>query len=335
MKERFSPNKFRLTSLTLVLILVISIANSALCQTLPNTNAQKESIAIDTLNKNRLKTTLFVGGTTYALGSTGLYLAWYKDYPRSGFHFFDDYGQWSHMDKVGHIYSTYAQSELLYKGFRWTGLSENQSILYGLGTSLLFQSTIEVMDGFSTEWGFSWTDFGANVIGATAFGLQQKTWGEQRLRIKFSASPVDYSRDINQSISLVDRSEHLFGTNTIEKLLKDYNGQTYWLSLNPRSFTKKDTWIPDWMNIAFGYGAANMLGGYDNIWTQEGELFNANNEYQRYQQFYLSLDADLSKIKTSSKVWRTLLDILNYIKLPFSTIEINTLGQVKFHILHF
>jgi hypothetical protein len=78
-----------------------------------------------------------------------------------------------------------------------------------------------------------------------------------------------------------------------------------------------------------------MLGGNDNIWEQGGELINLNSEFQRYQQFYFSLDADLSKVKTNSKFWRTMLDILNYIKLPFSTIEINTLGQVKFHILHF
>jgi len=319
----------------LVLISLLSIASIALCQTLPNTNAQKAPIAIDTLNKNRLKTTLFVGGTTYVLGSTGLYLAWYKDYPRSGFHFFDDYGQWSHMDKVGHMYSTYGQSELLYKGFRWTGLNEDRAILYGLATSLLFQSTIEVMDGFSTEWGFSWTDFGANLIGAAAFGMQQNAWGEQRLRLKFSASPVDYSVDISGSQYLLDRSQSLFGSNGLEKLLKDYNGQTYWLSVNPHSFTRKDTWIPEWMNIAFGYGVSNMLGGNDNIWEQGGELINLNSEFQRYQQYYFSLDADLSKVNTNSKFWRTLLDILNYIKLPFSTIEINTLGQVKFHILHF
>jgi hypothetical protein len=35
---------------------------------------------------------------------------------------------------------------------------------------------------------------------------------------------------------------------------KDYNGQTYWLSVNLHSFIK----APKWLNLAIGYGGRNV-----------------------------------------------------------------------------
>ncbi len=36
-------------------------------------------------------------------------------------------------------------------------------------------------------------------------------------------------------------------------ILKDYNGQTIWLSFNIHSFTK-DSFLPKWLSLAVGYG---------------------------------------------------------------------------------
>ena len=94
--------------------------------------------------------------------------------------------------------------------------------------------------------------------------------------------------------------------------------------------------FPKWLNIAVGYGAENMFGGYSNTWDVNGVMFDAfEDQFPRYKQFYISLDADLSRIDTGSPFLRTLLDILNIVKLPFSTLEINTLGEVKFHLIRF
>ena len=89
--------------------------------------------------------------------------------------------EWKQVDKVGHIYTAYLQGVLCYKGAQWVGLSEGQSIATGIICGSLFQTTIEVMDGFSTQWGFSIGDFAANALGVGAFALQQKYWGEQRI----------------------------------------------------------------------------------------------------------------------------------------------------------
>lgn len=69
------------------------------------------------------------------------------------------------MDKMGHLYNGFFQSDLIYQGARWTGINKRHALLYGVGISMLFQSTIELYDGFSPKWGFSWPDMAANGIG--------------------------------------------------------------------------------------------------------------------------------------------------------------------------
>ena len=130
----------------------------------------------DTLNKTRFNVALTSSSLIYTGFSYGLYNAWYKQYPQTNFHLFNDWHEWNKMDKAGHIYTAYFQGVLCYKGARWTGLDENNSILVGAICGSLFQSTIEMMDGFSEKWGFSIADFGANAVGVAAFVSQQKVW---------------------------------------------------------------------------------------------------------------------------------------------------------------
>ncbi len=54
-----------------------------------------------------------------------------------------------------------------------------------------------------------------------------------------------------------------------------------------------------------------------------------------YRQFYVSLDLDLTKISTNSKFLQTVFSVVNFIKIPAPTLEINTKGQIKFHYLYF
>ncbi|MFQ3306343.1 MAG: hypothetical protein ACI9K4_001412, partial [Polaribacter sp.] len=54
-----------------------------------------------------------------------------------------------------------------------------------------------------------------------------------------------------------------------------------------------------------------------------------------YRQFYLSLDIDLTKVNTNSKFLKSVFSVINFIKIPSPTLEINTKGQLKFHYLYF
>lgn len=293
----------------------------------------------DTFNQKRFNYALGISAVTYTGFSIGLYHTWYKQYPQGKFHFFDDYGEWNNMDKIGHVYTSYFQGVLCYRGARWTGLSDDKSIMVGAICGSLFQTTIEVMDGFSTEWGFSLSDMGANTAGIGLFALQQKYWKEQRISLKVSSYPKSYPDyyvigDQGTKMSLQDRADDLFGSSFPERFLKDYNAQVYWASVNVNSFLPENNNWPDWLNVAVGYGADNMFGGFENEWESNGELFAVDTEeYPRVHQFYLGLDLDLTKIKTENPFLKGVLSMFNIFKAPSPAIELNSRGEFTFHIL--
>jgi hypothetical protein len=117
------------------------------------------------------------------------------------------------------------------------------------------------------------------------------------------------------------------GRNFQQRLLKDYNGQTYWSSYNISSFLPSDAAFPKWMNIAIGYGATEM--------TSAKNIVNSVNNFQRTREFYLSFDADLNQIKWPRKWMKTTARILSFIKIPAPTFEMRSDGKVKMHALFF
>lgn len=296
--------------------------------------SQKVDSLSQLVYKKRQKTVFLTMGIGYSASTFALNEAWYKDYPRSSFHFFDDLAEWHKMDKIGHVFSANFQSIWAYNLYKWTGIEEDRSILYGALTSVLFQSTIEVLDGFSTEWGFSVYDFGSNVIGASLFAFQQKKWKEQRIIMKVSGQRRDYSdrsilsTDGSSSVLLQDRADDLYGNTLASRILKDYNGQIIWASTNLKSMFPQSR-LPNWLNVAVGYGAENMYGGFENAWSVGDQHFVVPDV--RYGQFYLSPDIDFSRIKTNKKGLKMLFDVLNIIKFPLPGLELNTNGKLVFH----
>ena len=160
------------------------------------------------------------------------------------------------------------------------------------------------------------------------FNRQYLIWKEQRISIKYSLHAVNYTRG-----ELRNRADDLYGTSLGEKILKDYNGITTWLSFNLYSFNHNIK--PKWLNIAVGYGAGNMYGGFENTWTDKAGVFHDRRDVKRYRKFFISLDADFTKFKTNSKAGKMILGILNIVKLPMPALEFNTLGQVVFHPMYF
>lgn len=202
----------------------------------------------------------------------------------------------------------------------------------------MFQSTIEVLDGHSEEWGFSIPDMACNMAGLGLFALQQHVWDEQRILIKFSAFPKNYSQNSitstqGVSTSYDQRAAQLFGSSLPSQVLKDYNAQTIWLSVNPSSFSSRSTVLPKWLNVAVGMGAENMFGGFQNSWTNENGTYNVS--LPRYKQYYLSLDIDLSRIPVKSPFWKSVLSVVNIIKIPFPTLEYNSQQGLVGHWIHF
>lgn len=218
------------------------------------------------------------------------------------------------MDKIGHMTTAYYIGRIGIDFFKWGGMERKKAVWFGGMLGSVYQSTIEVLDGYSTEWGFSNGDFIANTTGSMLVITQELLWKEQRIVLKYGFQQNPYAR----------YRPNVLGSNLQENLLKDYNGQTYWLSVNPASFISSSHCFPKWLNIAIGYGADGMIGGTINpTLTDE----NGNNLYfERYRQFYLSLDVDLTRIKTRSIILKTLFTTIGFIKIPAPALEFNKHG---------
>jgi hypothetical protein len=270
-------------------------------------------------NKDDKKRQWAIGGLTVAgYGGSFLFLsqAWYKDYPRTSFHTFNDAGEWSQMDKAGHAWTAYHTSRLTTNMWRWAGVDGKKAVLYGTGSSLLYMLSIEYLDGHSSQWGWSWADVGSNFFGAAVYAAQEGLWKGQRIGFKFSSLHKKYGDPI-----LKRRADVLYGGSFQGRLLKDYNAQTYWLSANIKSFFPK-TSFPPWLTISFGYGAEGMFGGYQNLaYNEDGSLAFDRRDIKRYRQIYLAPDVDFTKIKTNSKVLQSVFSALNVLKFPAPALE--------------
>jgi hypothetical protein len=270
----------------------------------------------DTLHKPR-RNSLIAAETLMAASSlVALDQLWYSEYPRSSFQFTNDNNQWKQMDKIGHIMTSYYIGKVGVDLLDWSGVSEKNQLIYGATAGFTFLTAVEILDGFSEEWGFSLGDIAANAAGTGILIGQELLWKEQRVKLKYSFHQTKYARI----------KPELLGNNFIEQSIKDYNGQTYWLSANIWSFAKESK-FPKWLNIAVGYGAEGML---------YGEILSTNNFNQNpYRQFYLSFDIDLVKLNPKSKFLKSVFSVINFIKIPAPTLEISSKKGIKFHYLYF
>lgn len=308
------------------LFLFFIFLNSAVAQN----NSCRFFTPSDTLNKKRVE---FIGASwvgIYGGALVGLNQLWYANYPRSSFHFYNDIREWNQIDKCGHVFTAYFEAEWSARVLQWTGMKKNSAAWWGGMTGVLFQSVIETLDGFSKKWGFSPADMTANCLGSGICISQNLLWNEQKLQLKFSSHPVNYSTDLKA------RTEDLYGNTIPQKVLKDYNGQTYWFSANIFSFMKnKESKFPKWLNFSVGYGAEGMLGGYENKWLDENSNTVTRYDIPRSRQIYFSLDVDCSKIKTKSKLLNTFFHMTNIIKFPAPALEFNSTGKMKFYPIYF
>ena len=83
---------------------------------------------------------------------------------------------------------------------------------------------------------------------------QELISNEQRITLKYSFHQTSYAKLRPTTL----------GENYIQQALKDYNGQTYWLSTNIWSFNKKSS-FPKWLNVLVGFGGEGMLYGKTSV----------------------------------------------------------------------
>ncbi|WP_051203243.1 DUF2279 domain-containing protein [Hugenholtzia roseola] len=278
-----------------------------------------------TANKETKKKTKFVPflglGTAYGAGLYGLDRLWYAKAPRSPFHFFDDSPQWRQMDKLGHAYTTYQIGRLGEAFFRKSlpDTPKNRKIATWVGGSLgfLMLLPVEILDGFSAAYGASLSDLGANAFGSFLFIGQELAFSNrhhrQKIKLKFSYQPSPYA----------PLRPNVLGSNFMERLLKDYNGQRYWLSFSPLPARSKVAFL----SLSVGYSANKMLYGRENENNAAG--------FVSYRSYYLSLDVDWERIQTQNKFVKTLFFFVNCIKIPAPTLFWDRKNKWQSRILFF
>jgi uncharacterized protein YfiM (DUF2279 family) len=252
------------------------------------------------------------GATLYGLNKT-----WYQDFPRTGFHFFNDNEEWKQLDKIGHFYSAFQISQASIHLFRHAGMTSKKATSWGGMMGFLVLAPIEILDGFSEEYGASWGDLIANAVGSGTAMAQYMIWNEARIKPKFSFTPTSFA----------DQRPNVLGKGYHEQFIKDYNGQTYWLSVDMYSFMPQTSKFPKWLNLALGYGVNNMVYASD--------IQNELAGYDAYRQYYLAVDFDLSYLAGNNKLLNTMLYLVDLIHLPAPALEFNRKDGVKFHFLQF
>jgi hypothetical protein len=201
------------------------------------------------------------------------------------------------MDKLGHYYTSKILSEQLVYLSRWIGFSQSSSNWIGPLLSSIMLLEIEIYDGFFKEWGFSLADLAANEVGAFSPLFMDKVPYTKNFYFKFSY-----------------HASHQPGNEAT--FIKDYAGMTFWISWDLSSALPRclNTYYPQWMNFALGYGVSKQAHG-------DIEL-------------YLSPDINWEKVPLgNSETARFFKTVLNYFHFPCITWQIRPQG--KFYLLYF
>lgn len=272
------------------------------------------SPAQDSVKTKRLTPLLISSGIVYTGTIVALSEAWYDEHDKGSFHFFNDNAEWKQMDKAGHVWSAFHLSSVSYEGLKWAGVSEHSSLLWGTLAGLFMTVPVEWLDGYSIKYGASTGDMMSNIIGSSLFFSQKKLWNEVRITPKFSFHNTGFA----------ELRPDVLGNSWSNRWLKDYNGQTYWFSFDLDKFINAESKLLPFINIAVGYGAEDFIYARDNPNIEAG--------FDPYRQYYLSLDLDLTAIKTENKWLRRFIFILNTIHLPAPAVSY---GKGKFNLHYF
>lgn len=279
-----------------------------------------ENCKKDSLNKKELLiNTSFISAA--AITYTGLYQLWYKNYPQTSFQYFNDLHEWKYMDKAGHICTAYHLNRTGYNLLEHYKI--NKPLLKSSIYSFTYMTGIEVFDGFSKNWGFSWYDIISNGIGTLIFASQENYLKKQLLKVKFSSHMT----------SIASCRPNLLGNNKIERIFKDYNGQTYWLTLNLNQTFNEKFKLFKFIDLALGYSIDGFTGARDNSTYNCTDCYLDCENLSRTSSIMMSLDLNLNSFKGRNKFLDVLIQSLSIIKLPAPTFIMDK--NPEFKLLYF
>jgi hypothetical protein len=278
------------TFLLPVSVILFAVSLRAQSGSQPRMNA--DSLDRGGINSGRL---VIVGAVT-AVSVTAIHIyqqnAWWSG-ARAKFHFEEDLIYAKNVDKVGHLYGANVLTFVFSRSLQWANLPEEKSILWGAIGSTLFQTYVEVEDGFSKYWGFDRVDFASDVVGAWYPFAQHHVPFLKNFNFRFSYLP----KTVNEPTGIPGQKHNL---------LDDYEGQTLWLTLTMKNLLPgsiSESW-PDFLCLSLGVAVRD------------------NNSPNRYLVWYLAPDLDMTKIiPPNTPFLKTLGEALNFIHFPLPAVR--------------
>lgn len=235
-----------------------------------------------------------VGGVTTGAFIYGHILQselWWKG-EKSAFHF-DWEHDWNYAlgaDKLGHFFFPYFMSDVYQRAFLWSGMDTASGLWLASGLALSYETYVEIRDGFSKEWGFSWGDFAADALGAAFPVARHYIPALKPYSMKISFFPSRKFRDGQYSV-----------------IFDDYESTFHWLSVDMHLLLQQNGWDgwPPWLNLAVGHGVGQLdfAGGGTH-------------------QLYLSLDWNLHGVPVAGWWWDTIAWVFGYYRLPAPAVRI-------------
>ncbi len=283
----------------LLMCLLLRTSAPALTDT---TGAAAVPESLSTVSGGVNKTRLYIVGGVMAASMAGIHLyqqsGWWK-YNRTSFHFREDLTYGLSVDKIGHFYGTMLWAYAFRKVLAWADVPDRPALYFGSAGALLFQTFVEVEDGYST-WGFDRVDWLADLGGALWPVAQEHSGFLRSFDLKLSYKPTD----------LLNKPGGAGFVGQKHLLMDDYEGQTFWLAVNPERLPWVDD-IPFWpgfLNLAVGYGARDVSG-------LSGEPYSV---------VFVGLDYDMKKIiPQSSPFLVTLSEVLNFLHFPAPAVRLS------------
>lgn len=229
-----------------------------------------------------------------------------------------------YSDKAGHVFGCFLTSYFITEGFLQSGLSWETSTIAGTAVGLSYSTYVEILDGYGKNWGFSPSDFYADIAGAALHIGQFYSPFLQNFTPKFMYFPANWHNERK-------RYPH-------DMFIDDYSSHTLWLSVNIKNMLPKRyaDYIPNWMELSFGYAVRGLC---DTVQASLGKCQPCKGDkwvdgfYFGSPRYIIALDYNLIHLlPNGGPFWNWLRQTLNYFKLPSPALEF---GRVtKFYLVY-
>lgn len=217
------------------------------------------------------------------------------------------------VDKFGHFFGGHLMCYYSTEVLQASGLSVESAHVWGTLLGMVYQTYVEIEDGYGSNWGFSPSDMYANAAGATYYLAQYYVPFLQNFTPKWIYTPASWIRESARAEGLT--------------FIDDYSSSTFYMSCKVFNLlpASAQQWWPRWLNVAVGYAARGL------------DTPNSDTK------IILALDYDLPELLPDFRatVGGTLGDVLNwckqtfnYLKLPSPALEFGASGVTRFNLMY-